>query len=333
MLPAVTFFLLVSLYSAAGQWPPPGPETAWLAAAGHGVFTHYLNGLQNSFGPNSQGQNSTWSDCVDEFNAEAYAASAALANARYAVITVQQGSKFLIAPNSVYDTYTGYAPGEACARRDLVLDLSAALSARGIRLMLYFTGDGPYQDPQAASGLGWPGPIDRSNIPLLYIQRWTEVLQEYATRYGDRVSGWWVDGCYTYFNYTESKLQDYRLAIRAGNPSGLVALNHGVRHPISRYSINEDYTCGESNDFTELPAQRFVNGSQWHTLSFLGTAWAQSGVRYSASTLGAYLQGVMAKQGAVTVDLQLLRNGSMNLQQALTIGQAAQMARAELGLQ
>jgi hypothetical protein len=114
-----------------------------------------------------------------------------------------QGDKHMIAPNAVYDAYTGYAPGDACARRDLVLDLSAALSARGIRLMLYYTGDGPHEDAQAATGLGWPdAPVDRSNVPLLFVQRWAEVLGEYSKRYGDKVSGYWIDGCYTYFNYT-----------------------------------------------------------------------------------------------------------------------------------
>ena len=49
------------------------PETDWFSSAGHGVFTHYLSSLQNEFGRNSQGQNSTWDACVNEFDVEAYA--------------------------------------------------------------------------------------------------------------------------------------------------------------------------------------------------------------------------------------------------------------------
>ena len=137
--------------NSLSTWPPPGPETDWLAEAGHGIFTHYLNGLQNSFGPNSQNRNTSWSDCVNEFDVEAYAASAAAANARYAIITVMQGDRFMIAPNAVYNSFTGYLPGEACAQRDLILDLSGALTARGIKLMLYYTGDGPHMDQQAST--------------------------------------------------------------------------------------------------------------------------------------------------------------------------------------
>lgn len=314
--------------SAYAQWPPPGPETAWLSAAGHGVFTHYLEGLQNEFGPNSQGRNTTWSAAVAEFDVEAYAASAAAAGARYAIITMMQGSKYMLGPNMIYDGFTGYAPGEACSQRDLIADLAPALAARGIRLMLYWTGDGPHMDQQASTGLGWPeAPTSRSNVPLVFAQRWAAVMQEYAERYAGQVSGWWVDGCYTYFNYTEEKLAPYLTAVRAGNPAALLALNHGVMHPISRYSRWEDYTCGESNDFTEIPASRFVNGSQWHTLSFLGTAWAAPGERYNASALGEYIGAVNGVGGAVTVDVQLLRNGSMNAAQTAVVGAAVREAK------
>jgi hypothetical protein len=61
-----TLLVVVAAASAAKiPWPSPGPETNWFSAAGHGVFTHYLDALQNDFGSNSQGKNTTWSECVD----------------------------------------------------------------------------------------------------------------------------------------------------------------------------------------------------------------------------------------------------------------------------
>ena len=110
-------------------------------AAGR-VFTHFLQGLQNSFGRNSLGKNTSWDECVAAFDVEAYAADAAATGAKYAFITIMQDSQFMIAPNAVFDTLTGYKPAEACATRDLVLDLWAALNKRGLKLGLYFTGDG-----------------------------------------------------------------------------------------------------------------------------------------------------------------------------------------------
>jgi len=312
--------LLVSFASATLL---AGPPTDWISGK-KGVFTHYLDGLQNNFGPNSLNQNSSWSDCVDAFNASAYADSVDAAGADYAVITIMQGTIHMIAPNDAYDAYTSYPPGIACSRRDLILDVYEALAARNKRLMLYYTGDGPHFDAQASSGLGWPeAPISRANVPLLFAQRWANVLHEYSTRYGDKISGWWVDGCYAgAFNYTEEKLAPYHDAIRAGNPDALVGLNNGVHHPIVRYSKWEDYTCGESNDFVEIPSSGTVNGSQWHTLGFLGSAWASPGLRYNASEMRAYVRAVTGVGGAITVDVQLFRNGSMNAQQIEVLGEA-----------
>ena len=126
-----------------------------------------------------------------------------------------------------------------------------------------------------------------------------------------------------YFNYTDTKLHYFSDAVLSGNPSALLAVNDGVKHPISRYSAWETYTCGESNDFTEIPASRYVNGSQWHELSFLGTAWAAAGVRYPAPVLGAYLAAVNSVGGAVSIDAQLFRNGSINSQQVAVLAAAA----------
>lgn len=49
---------------------------------GHGIFTHFLNGLQNNYGRNSQGKNSTWEECVGQFDVDAYASEAAATGAK-----------------------------------------------------------------------------------------------------------------------------------------------------------------------------------------------------------------------------------------------------------
>eukprot|EP00039_Didymoeca_costata_P021073 m.343319 g.343319 ORF g.343319 m.343319 type:complete len:366 (+) comp22687_c0_seq1:102-1199(+) len=325
----------------------PLPETDWMVKARVGVFTHYLDGLQNNFGRSSLMKNTSWEECVKEFDAENYAESAAATGASYAVITVMQGSRFMIAPNTVYDKFTGYNPGDACSTRDLVLDIHAALSKRGLKLMLYYTCDGPHLDPQARSGLAWPDSPQNSNVSMEFVKRWTQVLQEYSVRYGDRVSGWWIDGCYhAVYNYTEPTLKPYKDAVRAGNPNAVLCLNNGVHHPNGQYpdrvSVSQDYTCGESDDFTEVPKSRFVSGpqtdpslpnvtAQWHTLGFLGSQWASPGTcqckgmqsscnsssctALDQTTLTQYSKDVVGHEGVLTVDLQLFRNGSMNADQ------------------
>lgn len=59
------------------------------------------------------------------------------------------------------------------------------------------------------------------------------MLQEYAVRYGTKVSGWWIDGCFRRpYGFNESTLKPFHDAVRAGNPQALVAMNNGVHHPI-----------------------------------------------------------------------------------------------------
>ena len=247
--------LLLSV--AAAQ--PVLPETDWFSEAGHGVFTHYLSGLQNNFGRNSQGKNSTWEECVHEFDAEAYAKDAAATGAKYAVLTVMQGSQFMIAPNAAYDRYGGYTPGEACSTRDLVLDVHAALARQTppLHMMLYWTCDGPGSDQHAHEAVGWPEDHDAAcpftacsagscscTVPDTFLQRWAgEVLHEYAVRYGNKVSGWWIDGCFRRpYGYNESSLKPFRDAVRAGNPKAILGMNNGVHHPIGTFPESDDWT-------------------------------------------------------------------------------------------
>ena len=93
------------------------------------------------------------------------------------------------------------------------------------------------------------------------------------------------------------------------------------------------------------PAAPLVT-AQWHTLSYLGPQWAAPGlcqccgalagkpsvaccqdtcegcVALNASYVRAYTKAVNARGGVLTVDLQLLRNGSMDAQQVATLREA-----------
>ena len=328
---------------------PHLPETDWFSRSNHGIFVHYLNEIQNDCPDvsrcNNQGRNTSWNDCVAEFDTEAFANDALATGARYVIITMMQATQFMIAPNEAYDNYTGYKPGEACAKRDLVLDLSASLSKRGLRLLLYWTGDGPRADPKAADGIGWAWPTPDKKPAPEFLQKWATVLREYAVRYGEKVSGFWIDGCHAWRGYDDTNLRLYHDAIRAGNPKALIALNNMPQNPIDQPDRNwsnggevsgwEDYTAGESNDFTDVPRSRWVTATvpsadggprnvtvQWHALAFLGRTWGASGVSISAAQLAEYTRRVRAVGGVISVDLQLFRNGSLNAEQVATLANA-----------
>ncbi|MGC8742695.1 MAG: discoidin domain-containing protein [Verrucomicrobiia bacterium] len=312
-----SLWLITFLFSAvASQF---NPNTDWFQKAGYGVFVHYLNDLQNNSNTvHSLGKQTSWDECVKEFDVERFAAAMAEAQAGYVIFTMHQRTRFLIAPNSTFDRLTGYKPGEACSTRDLVEELYQALSKRKIPLMLYWTGDGPREDALASKGLGG----FKNPIPVEYVRNWASVVREYGERYGEKVKGWWVDGCYSFIGYDEERLGILAAALKAGNTNRIIALNPGVQNKVGFYTIYDDYTCGEQNNFYDIPTSRWINGVQWHILSFLGcgnskigAAWAMPGVKYQKSELIDYVADVNQAGGVVSIDILLFRDGSVDRSQ------------------
>ena len=287
------------------------PDTDWFLKAGFGVFVHYLNGLQNNREQlHSLSKETDWNQCVHEFNTERFAQIMHEAGAGYVIFTLMQVTRQMIAPNAVYDRITGYKPGEACAQRDLVEDLYTSLNRRGIPLMLYFTGDGPRADPKAGPAFGCSSPVT-----IEFVRKWASVAEEYGIRYGHKVAGYWTDGMYPFIGYDDEKLGIMARALKAGNPNRIIALNRGVDPKVMPYTRYEDFTAGEQNHFSDIPPSRWLDGEQWHILSFLGPAWAQPGCGYSKKKLAQYVSNVHSRGGVVSIDAMLYRDGLLDRSQ------------------
>jgi len=305
--------LLVGSLGAADARTPDPAKTEWFVACKYGVFVHYLNSLQNN--PDhvaSLGRKTSWDECVREFDVEKFAERMKEAGAGYVIFTMMQRSRFLIAPNATFDCMTGYQPGEACATRDLVEELYQALDKRGIALMLYWTGDGPCDDPKAASALRWP---PNGQVTEEFVRNWAAVVREYGLRYKNKVKGFWTDGCYRFIGYDENKLGILAEGLRAGYPNRIIALNPGVEDRVRAYSRHEDYTTGEQNSFRDLPLGRFIDGEQWHILSYLGANWAQPGTVKEKREMVDYVHACTAVGGVVSIDVVLYRDGDLDRSQ------------------
>lgn len=202
----------------------------------------------------------------------------------------------------MYDRYTGYAAGERCSSRDLPLDLHPALQAKGIRLMLYLPCQVPNRDARAQKAFGLPQGSKDQPLSLEFAQKWSEVIQEWSDRYGEKVAGWWFDGGYAHIHFNEAIAQKYAAAVKHGNPKAIVTFNPGVK--MVRYTEAEDYTAGELNDpLNVIPASRWLNGSQWHALTFLGSTWGSRNIRYTDDQWAKWVRAVTAKGGVVTLDM------------------------------
>jgi alpha-L-fucosidase len=241
----------------------------------------------------------------------------------YIIFTVMQGTRFLCAPNEAFSRITGYGPGEACSKRDLIAELAEALSACGIPLLLYFTGDGAYLDHDVSRSFGY---WDRTNqkVSESFVTKWAEVAREYSLRYGTMIKGWWIDGCHSTLGYDDSKMKILGDAVRAGNPDALVAFNNGVGY-YGQYCKYEDFTAGEANEFEAIPETRFAGTAQWHVLSFLGLpsefyswgnpAWGAPGSKYTSRQLTDYVKTVNSRGGVVSIDVCTLRDGTVDFGQ------------------
>jgi hypothetical protein len=70
------------------------------------------------------------------------------------------------------------------------------------------------------------------------------------------------------------------------------------------------------DSFWEIPKERFINGKQWHLVSYIGgPRWAQPGVRKPTPEMINYIKKVNNAGGVVTMEMTLYRDGSLNKEQ------------------
>jgi Alpha-L-fucosidase len=266
------------------------PNTDWFSQAKYGVFMHFLPSGEAGLRQ------------VGQFDVPALASQLAEMGAGYFVLTLGQNSGYFNSSNAAYARRTGYGPGERCSTRDLPLDLYRALQPKGIRLMLYLPCQTPNQDEHAQHAFGLPqGPIDQPLDPA-FAEKWSEVIQEWSDRYGDKVAGWWFDGGYEHIHFNNAIADRYAAAVKHGNPDAIVTFNPGVK--LIRWTRAEDYTAGELNEpFDTLPTGRWVDGSQWHALTYLGDNWGRRNTRFADEAWIRWAQKVAAKNGVITLDM------------------------------
>ena len=284
-------------------------RTQRLHDAKWGVFNHYLgHGVKTP---------AEWADKVNAYDVKRVADQLEACGARFYFLTLMQGRQWMCAPNATFDRIGGTRPGEACSVRDLPLELSHELARRGIDLYLYYTGDGPYLDAEIGSRFGFTEPRFLG-VTRPFVEKWAAVLEEFAVRYGDRVKGWWIDGCYAgYLCYTDDLLALYRTAVLKGNPDAVVAMNNGVSDYFERYTKQADFTAGEFNDFYCVPKERFVDGAQAFALIPLGSwgvggnpCWGGKGTKRPAEYVADYVRLVNANDGVVAIDVAVANDGS-----------------------
>lgn len=273
-------------------------RTDWLHRAKWGVMFHYCS--------NWKGLNDgeRWNQTIQEFDVAKLASQLHEAKAGYFVITAKHCGN-PIAPNAAYERIH---PGK-CPKRDLIADLAGELAKKDIPLMLYY-----------ATGMG----IDADFS--------ARVIEEYSKRHGPKVKGWWLDN-----NIGKQDLQkQLAAAARSGNPDALVAFS--PPKGFHRNSPFDDYTAGnEHAPRSARCAGRFVDGVQWHMLSYLGHNWGgvtkyKDKPRFNAETAARITKNIADHGGVVTWDVPHQPSGSIGneiMDQLRAIGTAVANDKGE----
>jgi hypothetical protein len=311
-------------------------NTDWFRDAGWGVMLHYLSRPPHmTF--DDEPFVEEWNRRVDNFNVDKLANQLAELQAGYLLITIGQNSGFYLAPNFVYDSIVEYEPSR-CSQRDLIKDLAEALSHKKIKLMLYLTSHPPAKDIRALEAFKctpdwkdrepkWAGlkksfykvaeGVDERLSECQW--KWSDVIKEWSFRYGETVSGWWVDGCQhadlMYEHPDEPNFKTMADAFRAGNPQSILAFASGRNgvHSISEY---EDYTAGEMGSYLNVPFKdrlsRWVDGKQYHILTFTGEDWGYGEPRFTKDFIAAYTRELNLHQAVITWDVPPSEDGTID---------------------
>lgn len=301
-------------------------KTDWMYEKKWGVFVHYLECcMNNPENPRSMGRKTSWDECIHDFDCDLFAKQLHEAGAGWLMLTIMQQSKYMIAPNETFNKISGYQPGEACSEVDLVEKMYTALNKYDIDLFLYFTGDGPTRDPIASKAFeAWND--DAPELKKSFVEKWASVAKEYSLRYGEKIKGWWHDGCW--IGYNDELLKIWADAFRAGNPDALIATNlfgcldqYGcLVERVRKGATYDDYTAGELVHFSDIPYAPFIGDARWHLLSFLGVppdkraynGWGATGSKYSPEWMKDYLSKVYDLGGVITIDICAFRDGHID---------------------
>lgn len=319
-------------------------RTEWLYQRKWGIFIHFL-AIQDNFNVVTP---AAWNRRVDAFSVEKFAAQLAELKAGYCFLTLGQNSGYYCSPNSTYDRLLGYTPETSkCSRRDLFLDLAEELEKFGIPLLAYNSSLAPINDIEALKALRCVPAWDFGHQEMLkdcvescprlsdFQRNWEAVNREWTLRWGNKLKGWWIDGCYyreqLYNHPDEPNFHSFAASLRAGNPDALLAFNPGVKYPPFRVSDEEDYTAGEINDpWQGVWNGRYIDGAQYHVLTFAGSFWGKP-VHYSPGEIAAASANIIQRGGVISWDVPFSHNdGSLETAAFNTLKTFSSMLRQTL---
>jgi len=316
----------------------------WLYDSAWGLMVEFLAAPASTYYQNLTSDE--WQRRVDNYALDRVVQQIVESQARYIIFTIGQSSGHYCSPNATYDAIVGRNPS-LLSRRDLVKEMADALAKHDIKTLAYVVSHAPTGDVEACRALrclppwqenqwrvpeaayGGQPPLDARLTEFQL--HWEAVVREWSLRWGDSISGWWVDSCQPapmlYDHPDGPNWNSLAAALRAGNPKSILAFNPGVTWPVLPFSPVEDYSAGEANNLivgcAPCPVGRFVGTAQYQVLTYLGEYWGRGNPRFQTPLVVEYTREVLRVGGSMTWDVPYHEDGTLmepHFKQLLALG-------------
>jgi hypothetical protein len=273
-------------------------STKWLNEVGYGLMFHWTS---QSIG--KDGTRKPYAQAVDDFDVIRFANMVEETGAGYVLLTIGHAESYCPGPIKAWEKYH---PGKT-TQRDLIADMADVLDAKGIKLMCYLN---------VASLAGYPRSGEEEFTRIM-----TEVVTEFGEHYKEKVAGYWFDCCYqAKEKYPGFSFRDFFKICKAGNPNRIISLNSWIYPNVSEW---QEYWAGETADPVRLPingsTQEFGPGAglRYQALLIMEPYWVQQRVampkpKFTAQQLGDYISQCKANGGAVTINLGIYQDGTVD---------------------
>jgi hypothetical protein len=317
---SVLMLLLIQFPLLAGNG-----DTSWMIKGKYGIFMHYQYRIllnysvmtNPKFPEPNQMTASEWNRFVDGFDVKGFANQMAQAKVGWVLFGLDDAYfGWMCAPNKAFSEFTGYAPGDKCTRRDLIMDVTDALNKKGIKVIIYYAGlNGYMMDSKVVAGLkddaALRGVLGEKIPPKAECRkRRVDIFREFADRYKNKIAGWWFD-IIEPNSYSESP-DDWSTItsiIRKDNPKAVIAFSHGGNEFECVKPGIDDFTAGDTwskQDLTSLtPKLRPVKGDiLWHGKIYCGNVYHGQGDanQFTDQELIGWIKTCNQQGGVCTLD-------------------------------
>ncbi len=281
-------------------------RTDWFHKAGFGMFCHWTTTTLPE-----NGEKKDYHQAVEDFDLDTFVKQVAASGAKFLFFTASHSEMHLPFPlpelDEIVENHT--------SKRDLIGELADALEIYGIKLMLYFNGDGSTDKPWQETTFTY---TDRST----HAEYCYKIAEAISKRYGKKIHGWWIDCCYveglcTGYG-TSYDFVRYADALRAGNPDAIVAFNFkGIEEWDCPWGKGiSDYQAGETNYIDRYPSGRFSGEGelQWFSLCWMDDFWVhekdgEPTPRYTNDEVLDYINKVKAGGGVFAYNVAPYQEG------------------------